>query len=76
MGTTVDIPEPVYLQLKKRAAVERWSIKELILPSVQEEMGRVEARTRSRVKLPIVVSRRPASLQIDNAKIYAIIPFP
>jgi hypothetical protein len=73
--TTVDIPGPLYRELKGKAASEGRSIKELILRGVEQELkGR---RTRStKVILPIVRSKRPGSVNLDNAKIFEIIPFP
>jgi hypothetical protein len=73
--TTVDIPDPLYRELKGRAASEGSTVKELILRGVEQELkGR---RTRPpRVTLPIVRSKRPGSTKLDNAKIFEIIPFP
>jgi len=73
--TTVDIPDSLYRELKGKAANEGRSVKELILRGVEQELkGR---RTRSsRVTLPVVRSKRPGSMKLDNAKIFEIIPFP
>jgi hypothetical protein len=76
MKTTVDIPDPVYRRLKSRAASEGSSAKELILRGVQEVLKRGPRKTRGRVKLPIVSSKNPATLELDNEKIYEIILFP
>ncbi len=73
--TTVDIPDPLYRELKGRAASEGRSVKELILRGVEQEL-RSQGRRRGRVTLPIVPSKRPGSLKLDNAKIFEIIPFP
>ena len=75
MRTTVDIPDSLYRELKGKAANEGRSVKELILRGVEQELkGR---RTRSsRVTLPIVRSKRPGSMKLNNAKIFEIIPFP
>ena len=75
MRTTVDIPDPLYRQLKGKAASEGRSVKELILRGVEQEL-RGQERPRGRVSLPIVPSKRPGSLKLDNAKIFEIIPFP
>ena len=75
MRTTVDIPDPLYRRLKGKAASEGSSIKDLILRSVEEKLE-PRQRTRGRVQLPIVRSKRPGSLKLDNAKIFEIIPFP
>lgn len=75
MRTTVDIPDPIYRELKGKAAKEGHSVKELILRSVERELKNRGRRTR-RVSLPIVPSKRPGTLELDNAKIFEIIPFP
>ena len=74
MRTTVDIPDPLYRELKGKAAREGHSIKELILRGVERELRSRNRRTR-RVS-PIVPSKRPGTLEFDNAKIFEIIPFP
>ena len=76
MRTTVDIPEPLYRQLKARAATEGCSVKELILRGVESELRGNGPKRRGRVKLPIVRSKRPGQVRLDNARIYEVIPFP
>ncbi len=75
MRTTVDIPDPLYRELKGKAAKEGHSVKELILRGVEHELKKGTRRSR-RVSLPIVPSKRPGTLELDNAKIFEIIPFP
>lgn len=76
MRTTVDIPDPLYRRLKRRAANEDSSAKELILRGVEQVLKESRRKRRRRVRLPIVRSRRPGSVQLDNAKIYEAISFP
>jgi hypothetical protein len=76
MRTTVDIPDPLYRELKGRAASEGRSIKQLILRSIEQESKSRRGRGKRRIVLPIVHSKRPGSLNLDNAKIFEIIPFP
>jgi len=73
--TTVDIPDPIYRALKKKAAHEGHSVKELVLRGVELEL-RAEPRKRGRRRPPVIDSDKPGSLDLDNAKIYEIIPFP
>ncbi len=75
MRTTVDIPDALYRELKGKAANEGRSVKEIILQGVERELRGAERRPR-RIKLPIVSSKKPGSLKLDNAKIFEIIPFP
>lgn len=76
MRTTVDIPDPLYRTLKARAAIEGRSVRELILRGTERELRAPGRRRPKRVRLPIVRSKRPGTLYLDNAKIYEIIPFP
>lgn len=76
MRTTVDIPDPLYRRLKARAATEGRSVKELIVQGVLVELRGTDAKPRRRIKLPIVPSKSPGTLHIDNADIYEVIPFP
>ena len=76
MRTTVDIPDPIYRRLRSRAMSEGSTAKELILRGVEKVLKDKKNKSRKRVKLPIVRSKRPGELQIDNAKIYDIISFP
>ncbi|MFZ0643651.1 MAG: hypothetical protein WAM25_10850, partial [Candidatus Acidiferrales bacterium] len=74
--TTVDIPDPVYRRLKTRAASEGSSAKELILRGVEQILRKSRRKFHRKVKLPIVRSKRPGALRLNNAKIYEIISFP
>jgi len=76
MRTTVDIPDPVYRRLKSRAASEGSSAKELILRGVEQVLKRTPRKSRRRVKLPIIRSKQPGTLELDNDKIFEIISFP
>jgi hypothetical protein len=76
MRTTVDIPDPVYRQLKLRAASEGSSAKDLILRAIQLILQDNSRKPRKRVKLPIVKSKSPGTLELDNERIFEIISFP
>jgi hypothetical protein len=76
MRTTVDIPDPLYRELKSKAAHEGRSVKELILRVVMVELKGKSKKRQRRVSLPIVASRRPGAVRLDNARIFEIIPFP
>jgi plasmid stability protein len=76
MRTTVDIPDPIYRRLKTRAANEGRSTKALILRGV-EQVLKTRRRTSTRsVDLPIVRSKHPGTVRLDNAQIYELISFP
>ena len=76
MRTTIDIPESLYRELKSKAARERRSVKELILRGVEVELRPSSRKRPRRVTLPLVPSKNPGSLEIDNAKIFELVPFP
>ncbi len=66
MRNTVDTPDAMYRQLKTRAATEGRSVKDLILRGVETELRRDERRVPRRIKLPIVRSKKPGSVRLDN----------
>jgi len=74
--TTVDIPDPVYRRLKTRAASEGSSAKELILRGVKRILKERRRKSRGRVTLPLVRSKQPGTLKLDNDLIFEIISFP
>ena len=76
MRTTIDIPDATYRRLKARAAREGRSVKALILEGAEHVLtthGSAPGRT---VELPLVRSKRPGTLRLDNARIYDVISFP
>jgi hypothetical protein len=75
MRTTIDIPDALYRKLKGKAASEGRSVKELVLRGVEEQLHSKPRKT-GRRRPPVIESSRPGSLDLDNAKIYEIIPFP
>lgn len=76
MRTTVDIPDVLYKELKSKAAREKRSVKELILRGVEVELRTRPKKRSRRVVFPLVPSKAPGTLDIDNAKIFDLIPFP
>jgi hypothetical protein len=76
MRTTVDIPDSLYRELKSKAAREKRSVKQLILRGVEVELRGRPKKRKKRVTFPIVPSKRPGTLVIDNARIFELIPFP
>jgi plasmid stability protein len=70
--TTVDIPDGMYRQLKSRAAREGSSTRALILKGVQAVLKSERPKAAVPVALPIVRSKRPGTVALDNAAIYDI----
>ena len=75
MRTTVDIPDPLYRELKGKAAKEGTTVKELVLRAVQSELHTPPKKSAPRTS-PVIESKRPGTLMLDNDKIFEIIPFP
>ena len=75
MRTTVDIPDSIYRRLKIKAADEGRSVKELVLRAVQLELEPGARKVKAR-KAPVIKSKHPGTLVLDNDKIFEIIPFP
>jgi hypothetical protein len=76
MRTTVDIPDTLYRELKTKAASEGRSVKQLILRGVEAELGQSKRKRGKRIVPPIIKSKRPGTLHLDNAKIAELVPFP
>jgi plasmid stability protein len=70
--TTVEIPDGMYRQLKSRAAREGSSTRALILRGVQNVLKSERRKAGPLVSLPIVRSKRPGSVALDDATIYDI----
>jgi len=74
MRTTVDIPDSLYRRLKSEAATRGCSVKSLVLRSVRASLERkFSRRSKKRVKLPIVESKRPGWQRLDNRLINEIL---
>lgn len=75
MRTTIDIPDAMYRRLKARAASEGRSVKALLLQAARQVVSPSAAASR-RVSLPLLTSKRPGSIRLDNARIYDVIGVP
>jgi hypothetical protein len=74
MRTTVDIPDPIYRQLKSRAALRGCSVKQLILLGVEAELGGgTGRRNKGRIALPLIKSKKPGNLRLSNKTINEIL---
>jgi len=74
--TTVDIPDTKYRLLKSRAASEGTTVKAMVMRGVDVVLSEEKPPLRRRLKLPIIKSKHPATLDIDNERIYDLIGFP
>ena len=68
MRTTVDLPDPVFRQLKAVAALRGTSLKQIILRAIENELRRERPKKR-RVQFPLIRSKQPGALSLTNAEI-------
>ena len=77
MRTTVDIPDPLYRELKEEAAREGTSVKQILLDAVASRRDRARAKdTGRKLKFPLIASKQPGSLKLGEEGVYEYIPFP
>jgi hypothetical protein len=78
MRTTVELPDPIYREMKIRAANEGTTIREIILEGVTMRL-RGEGTTAGGgdgPRFPVIRSRNPGSLKLGEEGVYEYIPFP
>ena len=68
MRTTIDLPDPLFRELKAVAARRGTSLKNVIRAAVEKEI-RTESKAGRRVKFPLLSSHEPGSLHLTNADI-------
>ena len=69
MRTTVDLPDPLFRQMKSLAALRGCTLKEFIRAAIQKEIFSRGKRPEYRVKLPLIRSKHPGTLSLTNAEI-------
>jgi metal-responsive CopG/Arc/MetJ family transcriptional regulator len=69
MRTTVDLPDPLFRELKAVAARRGTSLKDVIRAAVEAEIRKVQSKTTRRVKFPLLPSNEPGTLNLTNADI-------
>jgi hypothetical protein len=62
--TTADIPTPLYRRLKKEAAAQGRSVREMILAGVKASLMESKRPRTKRVRFPLIVSEGP---KIDHS---------
>jgi len=78
MRTSIEIPDPVYREMKVRAASEGTTIRNLVLEGVAMRLrGASEVSKRKRgPRFPVIRSQHPGSLRLGKEGVYEYIPFP
>lgn len=69
MRTTLDLPDPLFRDLKAHAAQKGVSLKQVLRAAVERELQTKTPARKRRLKFPILDSKRPGSLRITNAEI-------
>lgn len=69
MRTTVDLPDELFRKMKATAALRGMSLKQFITRAVETEISKPRQRKRHRVKLPLIRSKNPGTLNLTNAEI-------
>jgi hypothetical protein len=71
----LDIPEKTLTRLKKKARQEGVAVNDLFVRSIEAMLANA-ANVGLKRRPPIIESKKPGSLHLDNARIYALIDFP
>lgn len=70
MRTTLDLPDATFRQLKSLAAKRGTTLKQVMRSAVEREIVAATALTeRRRIKVPILRSKEPNTLNLTNAEI-------
>jgi len=75
MRTTIDIPDEMYRELKVKAATEGQTVREIALRGIQRELEEGEKRPVQKLKLPLIHSSRPGTLELTNEQIDELTAF-
>jgi hypothetical protein len=67
MRTTIDIPDPLYREVKARAALQGRTVKEIILSGVKKEMeAETPPRKRTRLQGAIIHGKGTRKIDLTN----------
>ncbi len=69
MRTTVDLPDELFRKMKATAALRGMSLKQFLTSAVETEISKPRQSKRHRVKLPLIHSKNPGTLNLTNAEI-------
>jgi hypothetical protein len=69
MRTTVDLPDALFRKMKATAALQGMSLKQFITRAIEAEISKPRPTKGYRVKLPLIRSKHPGTLNLTNAEI-------
>jgi hypothetical protein len=75
MRTTVDIPDQIYRDLKVKAAREGKPVRLIVLRGIKRELDEGEKGNIRRLKLPLIRSSEPGTLELTNEQIDELTAF-
>jgi hypothetical protein len=75
MRTTIDIPDETYRDLKIKAAREAVPVRQIVLRGIQRELEGVKDKPVRKLKLPLIHSSRPGTLNLTNEQIDELTAF-
>jgi hypothetical protein len=67
--TTIDLPDPLFRELKMVAARRGTSLKNVVRSAVEVEIRKAQRKAVRRVKFPLLSSSEPGTLDLKNADI-------
>jgi len=69
MRTTLDVPDPLFRQVKSAAALKGSTLKRFIQDALQQAVASGRGGRRRQVRLPLIRSKHPGTLDLTNADI-------
>ena len=69
MRTTVDLPDPLFRQVKSVAALRGSTLKEFIQDALRQAVTGDRRARRRGVRLPLIRSKHPGTLRLTNADV-------
>jgi len=71
MRTTIDLPDPLFREVKSFAAMNGISLREVFQMAIEHELAHAHKSdvVRDKVRLPLIKSKHPGSLHLTNADI-------
>lgn len=73
--TTVDIPAPMYRQLKEQAANQGCSVRDLLLTGAERILIRPRRPVKQTVQFPLIRSTG-VKVELSNRRMYELVEFP
>ncbi len=69
MRTTIDLPDPLFRQVKSLAALNGSTLRDFIADALQRAVTSGKGQRHQKVRLPLIRSKQPGTLRLTNADI-------